>query len=433
MQSDLALSVDLRQMIMAIETAVSLVGMNDTNHGKRVAFIASQLGQELGYNEQELEYLFELGLIHDCGVSTEQMHAGLVNHFDWDEAHTHCEIGYRLLSYFKPLAGFAVPVLHHHTHWTDFASLAVSARDARMANLIFLADRIDVISFPHYGVDILLERDEILRSISQYSGSYFNPEFVDAFSRVQRHEAFWIALEERHITRYVWDMGYLERREPLTLAQLKHLSMILAYIVDQKSPFTAEHSLRVADLAKYLANRNGLTQVQCDKIEIAALLHDLGKLHTPDRILEKAGPLSATERAIMNQHSFETYEILRHIRGLGDVARWAAYHHEGVNGGGYPFHPHEKDLSIEARIIAVADIFQALVQRRPYRPGLELSEVLDVLDEMAVGGRVDPDVVELVKHHAAECFEIARGNDAAFNQPYIDFSCPDGDGVSRRS
>ncbi|GGC04685.1 phosphodiesterase [Marinobacterium zhoushanense] len=433
MRSGSVLSVDLRQMIIAIETAVSLVGMNDTNHGKRVAFIASQLGQELGYGEQDLEYLFELGLIHDCGVSTEQMHAGLVNHFDWDEAHIHCEIGYRLLSSFKPLAAFALPVLHHHTHWADFPSLDVADRDAWMANLVFLADRIDVIAYPHYGVDILLQRDEILASIRRYSGSYFSPEFVDAFALVQRHEAFWIALEDRHITRYIWDMGNLERQQPLTLQQIKQLSMILAYIVDQKSPFTTEHSLRVADLSKYLAHNHGLSQVQCDKIEIAALLHDLGKLHTPDRILEKAGPLSATERAIMHQHSFETYEILRHIKGLGDLARWAAYHHEGVNGGGYPFHPHEKDLSIEARIIAVADIFQALVQQRPYREGLELSAVLDVLDEMAVSRRVDIEVVELVKCHAAECFEIARGNDAAFNQPYIDFSCDNGGRITPRA
>lgn len=424
METESALSVDLRQMILAIETAVSSVGMNDTNHGKRVAFIAGQLGHELGMEESELEYLFELGLLHDCGVSNEQMHAGLINHFDWEEAHIHCEIGYRLLSYFKPLSGFAIPVLHHHTQWQNFPSLNLDERDACMANLVFLADRIDVMSVPHYGVDILLERNEILKTIQGYAGTYFNPEFVDAFARVMRYEAFWIALEDRHITRYVWDMGNTERREPLTLAQLKQLSMILAYIVDQKSPFTTEHSLRVADLAKYLAGIYGLDDEQRMKIEIAGLLHDLGKLHTPDRLLEKRGPLSATERAIMNQHSYETYEILRHIKGLGDVALWAAYHHENVNGGGYPFHPAASDFGIEARIIAVADIFQALVQRRPYREGMALSEVLDILEEMSSSGRVDVGVVELVKQHAGECYEIAKGNDADHNQPYIDFSIP---------
>ncbi|MBR9884705.1 MAG: HD domain-containing protein [Oceanospirillales bacterium] len=425
MNPDTSLHVDLRQMILAIETAVSLVGMNDTNHGKRVAFIASQLGHQLGWDEEDLEYLFELGLLHDCGVSTEQMHAGLVNHFDWEEADLHCQIGYRLLSSFQPLSRYAVPVLHHHTRWDEYPKEGVGARETRMANLIFLADRIDVVAAPHYGVDILLAREGVLATIEQYTGHYFAPEFIEAFRRLQRFEAFWIALEDRHVTRYTWDMGARARRETLSLEQLKQLSLILAYIVDQKSPFTAEHSLRVADLSRYLATTLNLSPAQCDKIEIAALLHDLGKLHTPDQVLEKPGPLSDIERAIMNQHSFETYEILRHIEGLGDVARWAAFHHEGVNGGGYPFHPSERDLSIEARIVAVADIFQALVQARPYRPGMTLSEVLDLLDAKVTAGQLDARVVSIAKRHACECFEIAKGNDAQYNHPYTDFSSPE--------
>jgi HD-GYP domain-containing protein (c-di-GMP phosphodiesterase class II) len=106
--------IDLRQMILAIEDAVSLVGMNDTNHGKRVGYIACQLGTELGLSESQRQYLFDLGLLHDCGVSTQQMHASLVNYFDWNDAHIHCEIGYDLLKNFKPLAHFATPILYHH-------------------------------------------------------------------------------------------------------------------------------------------------------------------------------------------------------------------------------------------------------------------------------------------------------------------------------
>lgn len=109
--------IHLRQMILAIENAVSLVGMNDTNHGKRVGFIANQLGAELNWSQEKQYYLFDLGLLHDCGVSTEQMHADLVNHFDWNDAHVHCEIGYNLLKHFEPLAMFAKPILHHHTPW----------------------------------------------------------------------------------------------------------------------------------------------------------------------------------------------------------------------------------------------------------------------------------------------------------------------------
>lgn len=414
------LNIDLRQMIMAIEATVSLVGMNDTDHGKRVGYIASQLGRQLGFSDYDLQYSFELGLLHDCGVSTEQMHSNLVNHFDWEEAHIHCEIGYRLLKDFEPLAKFAVPILHHHTHWDRFDSMDISVQDARMANLIFLADRVDIMAAAHYKTDILLARKEIVKSIIQYSGTYFNPQFIEAFIELEKSEAFWIALEDRHITRYVWDMGQLESNITLTLNQLKQLSLIMAYIVDQKSPFTAQHSVRVADVAKYIAAEYGLSSEQCQKIEVAALLHDLGKLHTPDNILEKAGPLDHTERSIMDQHSYETYEILRHIKGLGEIAVWAAYHHEGLNRGGYPFHPSEQDFSIEARVIAIADVFQALVQNRPYRKGMELAQVLNILDEMVASGKLDKSIVTLAKKHGEVCFKVAKGTDPQHNQRYID-------------
>ncbi len=111
----------------------------------------------------------------------------------------------------------------------------------------------------------------------------------------------------------------------------------------------------------------------------------------------------------MNQHSYETYEILRHIKGLGEIALWAAFHHEGLNGVGYPFHPSEKDLSIEARIIAVADVFQALVQDRPYREGMTQEKVLGILDEFAASGKLDGELVALAKKHADTCFAIAKG------------------------
>lgn len=404
------LEIDLRQMILAIEDAVSLVGMNDTNHGKRVGYIACQLASELDFDDSQKQYLFDLGLLHDCGVSTQQMHASLVNYFDWSDSHIHCEIGFNLLKDFKPLSHFAVPILHHHTKWKDLQNLDIDENDLMRANLIFLADRIDVLAANHYGNDILVARETVFNSIANYGDDFFNPQFIQAFKELKASEAFWIALENRHITRYTWDMGQISLNSPLTIAQLKQLSLILAYVVDQKSPFTAQHSARVANLAKYLAKAFNLSQEQCDKIEIAGLLHDLGKLRTPDHILEKQGGLTTLERSIMNQHSFETYEIIRHIKGLEEIARWAAFHHEGLNGGGYPFHKNEKDLSIEARIIAVSDIFQALVQDRPYRFGMTLEQVMTILDNLVIEGRIDRQIVEFVKDRKDQCFDIASGS-----------------------
>ena len=129
------LQVDLRQMIIAIETAVSQVGMNDTNHGKRVGYIASQIGHQLNFSDGEIQYAFELGLLHDCGVSTEQMHTNLVNHFDWNNADIHCKVGYRLLKDFEPLSKFATPILYHHTP-------SLAKRNEKHVGIVHIADYI---------------------------------------------------------------------------------------------------------------------------------------------------------------------------------------------------------------------------------------------------------------------------------------------------
>lgn len=232
MQNKSNFHVDLKQMILAIETTVDLVGMNDTNHGKRVAFIATQIANFLGWSEEDIHFVFELGLLHDCGVSTEQMHSSLVNHFDWEDAHIHCEIGYKLLSSFEPLQKFAMPILHHHTKYEELKNLDISKKDKMMSNLIFLADRIDILSALHYENDILFAKKEIVENIFRCKDSFFNPVFVDAFSEIQKSEAFWISLEDRHITRYTWDMGKYKNSLNLSVEQIKQLSLILSYIVD---------------------------------------------------------------------------------------------------------------------------------------------------------------------------------------------------------
>jgi len=404
------LQVDLRQMVLALGTTVDLVGINDPNHGKRVGYIASQLAYKLGFDATDLNYIFELGLLHDCGVSNDEVHNALINHFDWEQAYVHCEIGYQLLKDFKPLSRLALPIRYHHTPWATLTGLReISPEERNLANLIFLADRIDVLGAAHYGKDILLVRDDILESVREHSGNYFDPDMVDAFADVQRSEAFWITLEDRHITRYAWDVGRLEEKRTLSLAELRQLSLIFAYIVDQKSSFTASHSARVGVLARHLAELAGLSRTRCDKVEIAGFLHDIGKLRTPDYILEKPGALSPAERAVMNQHSYETYEILRYIEGLGDIAQWAAYHHEGLNGSGYPFHPKEGELGTEARVIAVADVFQALAQDRPYRDGMALCRILSILDELVESGQLDGNIVAMVHRDQDSCLAFARG------------------------
>ena len=109
----------------------------------------------------------------------------------------------------------------------------------------------------------------------------------------------------------------------------------------------------------------------------------------------------------MHRHSYETYRILRHINGFEQIAEWAGNHHETLLGNGYPFQHEQTELTIEARIIAVADIFQALAQERPYRNALSADEILAILKELAHQGRIDSELVQLVSGNLATCYRVA--------------------------
>ena len=401
------ISVDLRQMVVAIESAVGLVGMNDTNHGKRVGYIALQIANHLGFPEEDKTLVFELGLLHDCGVSSDFVHNKLVNQFDWEDSHSHCDLGYHLLKDFEPLARLANPIRHHHTHWSKLQNFDLTSLEKRLANLIFLADRVDVSSAAFYGKDILLRVPDITELIKGKSGTFFDPELIEAFLDISSYEAFWISLEERHVIRYAWDMSHLGYEKKLSFNDLKRLARIFSYIVDQKSAYTAQHSYGVAQLARYIAQKYQMTEMEVDEIEVAGYLHDVGKLYIPDSILKKPGPLTSPERAVIKQHSYETYEILRPIKGLENIAKIAAYHHDNCLGTGYPFHPPKTELSLAARIIAVSDIFQALVQDRPYREGMDINQVVSILKEMSDEGKLDNTVVQNVIEDAEGCFKVA--------------------------
>ena len=398
---------DLRHVIYALSDALDLVGIDDVAHGKRVGVMAAECGKLMGLPEAETTFLFDLGMLHDIGVSTTQTHHHLVAEFDWEGSQMHAELGYALLREFAPLARMAIPVRYHHTRWDRLAATEASAQQAQQANLIFLVDRVDALAAPWYGSGLFDHVGEVRGHIRENAGSYFAPELVDVFLEASAAEAFWLLLEPRSIQNYQHDLLAHGTGYQPTFAELKQLSVIFSHIVDAKSPFTAYHSLGVAKLARLLAERAGVSRENCDKLELAGLLHDLGKLRIPDEILDKPGKLDTHERLVMNTHSFETYQILRSIAGFEEIALWAAYHHEEPGGKGYPFHVHEKDLSIEARILRVADIFQAMAQDRPYRAGWPADKVLGLLKELAGDERLDKSLVALVEANLEQAMATA--------------------------
>lgn len=411
-------SVDLKKAIYALSDALDLVGIDDVGHGKRVGVMAEACARALAMPEDTIGLLFGMGLLHDIGVSSTVVHTHLVKEFDWSGSQVHCEIGYDMLRSFLPLADMAVPIRYHHTRWDALVKRKdLNRKIVEYANLIYLVDRVDALSAPHYADGTLLTSiSDIRDKIRSYAGSYFAPHLVEAFMQASESEAYWLQLEEHSLQSSLLDHIKLDAPRPASMHELKQLAEIFSRIVDAKSPFTAEHSLGVSRLSRFIAQRMGVGPENCDKIEIAGLLHDLGKLRVPDEVLEKPGALDERERLTINAHSYETFQILHQIDGFEEITRWAAYHHEELDGSGYPFGIRARELPLEARILRVADIFQAMAQDRPYRHGLSPEAVLDFMNDLVRQERVESQIVDVLANdiHGAMAAALPKTNQGKF-------------------
>ncbi|MBP9905479.1 MAG: HD domain-containing protein [Rhodoferax sp.] len=400
--------INLHEAIYSLSDALDLVGVTHIHHGKRVAFMAAEVGKLLQWPKAQLDDLFQAAILHDSGVSKTAVHAKLAQ-LEWELEGEHCQIGADLLASCALLRGLAPVVRYHHTHWHALEPMDLPLPVRLAANCIYMVDRVDILTLKYLnaGADILLGKDDIRQQILAHRGDWFCPQLVDAFMELSESEAFWFMLESDHVNGYVATWLSETTGQSMAFEDLSSLMHIFSSIVDAKSAFTKEHSDGVASLARFLGQQLQISDDRCDMLELAGLLHDIGKLRVPDELLEKPGPLTEVEKRTMSRHSFDTYNILCNIKGLEQVALWAAQHHERVNGTGYPYHTRAGGISLEARIVAVADVFQALAQARPYRPPMRPNEILAVLQQQVDCGKLDPQVVDCVRDNLQPCWHAA--------------------------
>jgi putative nucleotidyltransferase with HDIG domain len=400
--------VELHPLVVALSEALGLVGGAIVDHGKRVAFMALSIAEAMGLAPGEVDDLRNAALLHDAGVTRTKTRQFLMQP-DWDGVQEHCLDGAALLRDFARFDRVSQIVRHHHTKWLDMASTDLDPDTAVLANLIFMADRIDIMI--DWDVELILNRERIESGVTELSGNYFNPEAVMAFRRKSQVEVFWLSLYSRYLT------PALDRFRPrqevlLDLGELESLSSIFARIVDSKSPYTLGHCNGVARLCDHFARAMGFDASKVRKMRIAGLVHDLGKLAVPDEILEKPSFLTAEEFQVVKRHPFETYHILSGVPGLSDIRDWAAFHHEKMDGSGYPFHLNGQDLGPEHLIVILSDILQALVQDRPYRPSLSQDHVLDILYHVATQQPAFSRLLEIVRQDYDHIATLATGEDS---------------------
>lgn len=193
-----------------------------------------------------------------------------------------------------------------------------------------------------------------------------------------------------------------QEREALLMESIKHeqsLVMLLestiqaiATIVEKRDPYTAGHQRRVAKLAVAIAQKMGINPDRVEGLRLASIVHDIGKVSVPTEILTNPNQLDPNDFEVVKTHPVIGFEILRELKFSTPVAQIVSQHHERLNGTGYPNHLKGEHILVESRILAVADVVEAIISHRPYRPARSVSEALEEI-EKASGEYYDSDVV----------------------------------------
>ncbi|MDD5648687.1 MAG: HD-GYP domain-containing protein, partial [Dehalococcoidia bacterium] len=181
----------------------------------------------------------------------------------------------------------------------------------------------------------------------------------------------------------------------------------MARIVDLRDPYTAGHQQKVAGLASAIARELGMDDTAVEHLVMASTVHDIGKMYVPADILSKPGRLSELECDIIKTHAQGGFDILAGIEFSGPVAMTVLQHHERLNGSGYPNGLKDNQILPEAKILAVADVVEAMASHRPYRPSLGVETALNEI-ERNKGDLYDPAVVDV-------CLGLFRDKAFSFN------------------
>lgn len=358
-------------------SGVNYCSHNFSNHCKRTTYIALEIGRQLNLTNDTYFNLYITSLIHDIGTQ---------NIFDLVHNSNiymkkHCEEGYNMLKDIPSLSHVAKIIKYHHENYNGSGCFSLKIADTPIeSQIIRLADLVE--TQLDYEKHYYTNMEYITSWIEDRANILFSKELVDSFLAIAQKESFWLNLYNKNIMDDFVKALAPEDDMFISLNEFEQLSNVFATIIDNKSTFTASHSKEIADLAYKISIHLNYDEKRALKMKISGLLHDIGKVAIPCEILDKEESLNNEEFALIKSHVYYTRLILSKISNIDDICNWASNHHEKLNGTGYPNRINGENLSEESRMLAVCDIYQALIDDRPYRKGMTNTEAFLLMDKM---------------------------------------------------
>ena len=235
--------------------------------------------------------------------------------------------------------------------------------------------------------------------INDRKGKWFDPELVNVFNQIAKERRFMESLTSKDIQR---ELSKIEPPDHIRLADAENLDRIatgFSQVIDAKSPWTQKHSQGVSNIAVTLGETLGFDAQKRRELRQAGLLHDIGKLGVSNLILDKPSKLTDIEYAQMKDHAMHSQRILSRVSAFAPFADYASAHHERLDGKGYHRGLAGEQIAVEARILAVADVCEALAADRPYRAGMPPDRILEILNAER-GKTFCPSVVDTFEQRA---------------------------------
>ena len=405
------MKLDLTDLIYALSFALDkveyeLLGL-ETGHGRRVACLCLYMAEHAGIRGEELRDYIGCCVLHDNAL-TEFIHDELDNfkyitdesgqqlsnviNIDFIEQDSnHGKIGERNIHLIPFRTNVDNIILYHHENADGSGPLGKTAAETELkTQILHLADEIDI----HYKLTNLTESEfnRISEWVQSQSGKMFSEKAVQLFQDAVTYDKILYLKDKGAFSSL--KRGLQTVTSDYSDEEIHSFASMFARITDYKSEFTQTHSLSVADKAEQMANYYGFDHEKTTRLYLAGALHDIGKLLVSNDILEKPGKLTDDEFSAMKDHASATRYVLRRVKGIPDVVRWASNHHEKLNGKGYPRGLTAEDLSFEERLMTCVDIYQALTEQRPYKDGMPHEKAIAIMQDMADKGEIDAAIVQ---------------------------------------